>query len=85
MTDLEFLAYNIVQQIADEYHRNIPSDKWLAVRQSTNDKLESWVLFMLKRGQAIALEEFATTKDYGMENWRVHRNAKLKAAELRGD
>lgn len=52
MDDLEFIAYNIVNQIADYYSERIPSDQWVDVRQASNDELDAFVLGRLKHALA---------------------------------
>lgn len=47
MNDIEFKAYNIVNQLADFYSEKIPSDKWLDVRQASNDELDHFVQKLL--------------------------------------
>ena len=47
-TPLEFLASNIVNQLPDMYTERIPSDKWIEVRQATNDMADEFVLGILE-------------------------------------
>lgn len=46
---LRFIASNIVNQIADHYSQRVPSDSWAAVRQSSNDALDRWVVGMVQK------------------------------------
>lgn len=54
-------ARNIVNQIADFYMAQIPSDEWVKVRQASNDKLDEWVHHLLaskaSNSDAFALDE----------------------------
>jgi hypothetical protein len=57
--DLRFLAYNIVNQLGDLWHEQIPSDKWVPVRQATNDEADEFVLRILN--QAVSAERAKIT------------------------
>lgn len=45
------VAQNIINQLADVYAEEIPSDKWVAVRQATNDAADQFVLRLLREVQ----------------------------------
>ena len=55
--DLKFLARNIINQIGDLWYEQIPSEKWVPVRQATNDQLDIWVAGLLEDALAAATTE----------------------------
>ncbi len=69
----EFLAYNIVNQIADTYYEAIPSEKWVEVRQATNDRLWKWVEGMISRPTASEGIEKTLRQFHGNDVWKDDR------------
>lgn len=41
------VSRNIVNQLADSYMEDIPSDQWVKVRQASNDRLDKFVYELL--------------------------------------
>lgn len=54
----QHLAFNIINQIGDEYSSRIPSDQWVPVRQRTNDMLDSFVVDLLEKYRDDLLKDY---------------------------
>jgi hypothetical protein len=47
------VARNIVNQIADEYSTLLPDNRWVSVRQNSNDHLDAFVLNLIREGKTV--------------------------------
>jgi hypothetical protein len=61
------LARNIINQIGDLYYEEIPSDRWVAVRQSTNARLDQFVASLLPVDQSDALADAERRYEHAVE------------------
>jgi hypothetical protein len=63
MDDLKFIAYNIVNQLADFYSEKIPSQDWIEVRQASNDQLDTFVFDFLSKEREKLAEQYRKYRD----------------------
>lgn len=69
LIDTQFLARNIINQLGDAWAEAIPSERWVPVRQATNDVMDGWVSQMLREAVAAAWAEGYTVAHNGDRGW----------------